>query len=186
MGLVAAQGHPREEPSQVAPDASQPTWRNEPQTRDPGPRRRPPPGTPGPLWPSVPPSRRELLGSQAVGPPPRVACFSTLQQQDVSGTSVLSRELSRYSLFRVVLINRLNGTRPHGQGGGGGSPQSLCAAFPGPSGADSALASENHLLRSFFPSSSGPHPRPMEVPRPGVEPELGPLAYTTATATRGP
>ena len=35
----------------------------------------------------------------------------------------------------------------------------------------------------FFLVFLGPHPRHMEVPRLGVESELYPLAYTTATAT---
>ena len=41
------------------------------------------------------------------------------------------------------------------------------------------------LLFSLF-AFSGPHPRHMEVPRLGVEPELQLPAYTTATAVRDP
>ena len=38
----------------------------------------------------------------------------------------------------------------------------------------------------FFFFFLGPHPRHMEVPRLGVESEIQPLAYTTATATQDP
>ena len=38
----------------------------------------------------------------------------------------------------------------------------------------------------FFFCCLGPHPRPMEVPRPGGESELQPPAYTSVTATQDP
>ena len=38
-------------------------------------------------------------------------------------------------------------------------------------------------INQFFPFFSGPHLRHIEVPRPGVELEPQPLAYTTAIAT---
>ena len=45
------------------------------------------------------------------------------------------------------------------------------------------LANPLFPLFFFFPFFLGPHPWHMEVPRLGVESELQPLAYATATAT---
>ena len=50
----------------------------------------------------------------------------------------------------------------------------------------SCSANNHHPLFLLLFCFLGPHPRPMEVPRLGVESELELLAYTTATATQDP